>query len=770
MKCLNNNPCMVRIRRVLILCVLLGLGSVAGAVEWVDWGPAPISTGNYSGRVSAVACSPTNPDLYYVAGADGGVWRTTDGGASWTPLTDHMPSSSMGALAIDPTNENIIYVGTGEANYANHSRYGLGLYKSVDGGDTWQVMAADVFSGRCFSKIHIDPNDPQRLYASITRAGGFPELAAAKGHPGAAGSVGVFRSNDGGATWTHLTNGLPNLSATDLSLDQANPNVLYAGIGRIFGSEDNGIYKSNDGGDSWTKLGGGLPTEELGRVSVAVAPSLSTRLYALITHQSNAASGEASLLGAYRSDDSGQTWTQLTDLSSGIQATYGWYLSIIGVHPGDSDLVFVGGVTLWASDDGGFEWSSRTPPHVDMHAIAWDAAGRLLVGDDGGVHRSDDDGQNWEAKNDGLGVIQCYAGLSTVPGVDGRVLVGTQDNGTLRTNEPGYWRQRLGGDGGWTQVDQSNRNWAFAEYQGTGWLFRSKDSGVNFNLSSTGIDPNDRNCFLPPYVIDPIHPKRLLYATHRIYLSTDRGKNWSALGGDLTNGEPAAIRALAMAPSDPNTVYAATNDGRILHSTDSGQNWNPILENVPGWPRITREFFVHPTDPQTVYLAVAYFGETQIRRTHDSGQTWEALDANFPDVPVNVIGVDVRGLRPIIYAGTDTTVYRSLDDGGSWHRYGEGLPTAAVIDLELEPERARLLVATQGRGVWVIDYGLPGDMNGDEVVNALDIDPFILALTDPDGYVAQYPNLDRIVQGDMTGEGVLDEMDIEGFVAALVGD
>ncbi len=765
MKRKRPNDCVSR-RRLAALCVVGLACGLAGAQDWVGLGPAPLVNGRHTGRVSAVACSPTNPNLYFVAGADGGVWRSTDAGATWTPLTDHLPTTAIGALAMDPTNDNIIYAGSGEANYANHSRFGLGLFKTTDGGDTWEVLAAGVFAGRCFSKLLIDPTNPQRLYASITRAGGFPELAAAKGHPGALGPLGVFRSDDAGVTWTHLTNGLPVLSATDLTIDLNAPNTLYAGIGRVFGSPDNGVYKTTDGGDSWTKLAGDLPTAELGRISVAVAPSASNRVYAMVTHQSNEAGGGASLLGAYRSDDGGTIWLEIP-LNGSIQATYGWYLSVIGVHPTDPNLVLMGGVTLWRSLNGGDVWGNVTPPHVDMHAIAWDADGRLVVGDDGGVHRSDSNGSGWEALNEGLSVIQCYAGLSTHPTEDNVMFVGVQDNGTCRRLTTEYWILALGGDGGWTQLDQSNPQYVFAEYQGTGNLFRSTLGGGAFNYSGTGIDGNDRNCFLPPYLIDPANPNRMIYATHRIYLSTNRGSNWVPYSGDLTGGGSAAVRSLAMAPSDSNIVYAATNDGRVLRSEDGGQNFELMVENVPGWPRITRELFVHPTDPQTVYHAVASFDEVQIRRTTDGWQTWEALDAGFPDMPVNVVAVDLRGRHPVIYAGAEIGVYRSLDEGESWHRLGAGLPNVPVIDLRLQPERGRLVASTQGRGVWILAVGLPGDMNGDGYPNAYDIDPFLLAIGDPDAYDQQYPDLDRVVQGDMNGDGEVNAYDIDGFIRVI---
>ncbi|MBU0640938.1 MAG: hypothetical protein KKB50_18910 [Planctomycetes bacterium] len=761
------NPAKRRpLRGLLPILGLLLLGATAAwAVDWVELGPAPITNGDYTGRVSAVVCSPSDPNRFFVAGADGGVWRTTDGGVSWTPLTDHMPTTALGALALDPTDENVVYAGTGEANYANHSRYGLGLFKSADGGNTWTQLAEETFGGRCFSRIVINPPSPQTMYAAITRAGGFPELAAAKGHPGATGLLGIFRSLDAGVSWTQLGNGLPNLSATDLAMDPANPNVLYAAIGRIFGALENGIYKSTDGGDSWSKLSGGLPTGTLGRISVAVAPSMPARVYALITNPCDAFGGGAATLGAYRSNDGGGSWTSLP--LGNIQSSYGWYLSFVSVQPTNPDVVFMGGLSLHRSTNAGSSWATVTPPHVDMHGAAWDASGRLVVGDDGGVHRSDNLGSSWYSLNDGLGIIQFYAGLSAHPTGISTFLGGTQDNGSnKRVAETVNWTQVFGGDGGWTQIDQISPVRMFVEYQGTGNIYRSTNGGSSFNYSGSGISSGDRNCFLPPYLIDPTDSNRMIYGTHRVYRSTNGGTSWSPISGDLSDGS-GAIRALAMAPTDPDIVYAATNDGNVQVSTDGGSTFTLIRDSVPGWPRVTREVFVDPTDAQTAYLAVASFDQIQIQRTRDAGQNWEALDVTLPNVPVNVVAVDVRGVKPVIYAGADHGVYRSINDGAAWHRYGSGLPNAVVVDMVLEPDRARLVVSTQGRGAWRIPIAIPGDLNGDGVFNGFDIDAFTLALADPDAYAQQYPNIDPNLVGDMNGDGQLNGFDIDGFVALL---
>jgi photosystem II stability/assembly factor-like uncharacterized protein len=666
---------------------------------WRELGPKPIGSSIYAGRISAVACSPSDPERLFVAGADGGVWRTTNGGVSWQPLTGELSTTAIGALALAADDEDTIFVGTGEANYANHSRYGLGVLRSEDGGESWEEFAPATFGGRCFSALGVDPGDPDVLFGAVTRAGGFPELAAAKAHPGASGALGVFKSSDRGVSWARLANS-PDVSTTSLVIDPTNASRLYAGVGRIFGGAQNGVWRSLDGGATWSKLAGGLPTSQIGRVTVALAPSLPSRLYVLITRPSDASGGGASTLGAWRSDDGGDTWNSLPVPS--LQATYGWYLSVVSVRPSDPDTVFMGGLSLQRSTNGGATWSTVTPPHVDMHALAWDASGRLIAGDDGGVHRSTNLGNSWTSLNQGLGTAQFYAGLSSHPTNNQLFLGGLQDNGSVRRDTASTaWAQVFGGDGGWTQINPTTPSVAFVEFQGTGNLYKSTDGGNTFFWSGSGINGADRNCFLPPFVIDPNDATRMLYGTQRVYRSTNGGDNWTAISGDLSAGS-GAIRALAVSPVDSQVVWVVTNDHRVLISTDGGSSFSLRLSGAAGWPRVTREITPHPTERNTAYLAGATFGTAQVRRTLDLGQSWTALDGGLPDVPVNVLAVD-PGPTDKLYAGTDQGVWWTGDEGLNWRPYGEGLPRVPVIDLSLQVERRRLVAASQGRGAWVVE-------------------------------------------------------------------
>lgn len=737
--------------RVIALVCLCALAGTARTQTWQELGPAPTTGyGGAAGRMSAIDVSPTDPDRYLVAGADGGVWITVDGAQTWQNVTDHLPTSSIGAIAIAPSDESRVYVGTGEANFANHSRYGLGVYRSDDGGFTWDHLGQSTFSGRCISRIVVSSTDADVLFAGVTGAGGFPALAGAKGHPDAAGPLGVFRSIDGGESWEHLTVGVPALDATELAIDPTNPDIVYAAIGHIFGHPDNGLYRSTNGGESWSRLAGGLPTTGFGRVGLALAPSNPDRLYCVLVRPADALGGGGTVLGGWRSSDGGDTWSSMTGFPVG-GPSYGWYFGRLHVKPTNADELYFGSLAVHRSTNAGVTFSTSTPPHPDVHAFATDAAGRLVVGDDGGIHRTNFVGP-YEVLNSNLGTIQFYAGLSIHPTNPVVMLGGLQDNGSvLRTSETSMtWNHVTSGDGGWTEISPHDPAVMFTESQGTGQLYRSTNGGVSFSGVGSGL--SGRNCFLPPFVIDPVVPGRMLYATERVWVSTNNGSSFTPLSPDLTDSSTAAIRALAIAPSDASYVYAATNNGRFLSSNDGGSTFALRLTGVAGWPRVTREIVPDRYSPATVYLAGATFGQPHVRRSTDGGATWQTLDGNLPDVPVNVIGVDNRGVSGTLYAGADDGVYRSTDDGVTWSRFGEGLAHTAVIDLRVEPSRDRVVVSTQGRGAWLVPIPCSVDYNADDLVDVLD---FLLFIDD---------FASARVNADQNGDTMVDILDFLEFI------
>jgi len=686
-----------------VSCLLLA--SSAWGQTWREIGPAPLAGLEFAGRAAAIAPSARRNNRYYVAAASGGVWESVDGGAFWRARHDGLPTLSIGALALDPHNDRIVYAGSGEANTAYHSLYGLGLYRSTDRGVTWQVLGADLFSGLAFARLQVSPYDSADIWAALGRAGGtFRGLEGARQHPRRKARSGLYRSTDSGASWSRVRGGLPATSASDVDLDPEDPSRIFAAFGDAYGRVRNGIYRSTNGGRTWHDLRLVPDTFSFGRPMLAIAPSDPRRIYVqLVGASSRRRAGGFSPSGSttqalLRSDDGGDTWQRLTPPS--IHGNQGNYDTAIAVDPRDPDTVFLGGVRALRSRDGGLTFTDITPPHVDLHDLAFDARNRLLAATDGGVYRSRDLGSSWQARNDGLGTMQLYAGLSVHPDDPGVLLVGTQDNGTQLRRGGRSWTLVFGGDGGFTAIDPANPSMLFVEFQGTANLFRSNNGGLSFNQVANGIDPNDRNVFLPPFLIDPSTPGRMLYATHRIYESLDRGNRWQPISGDLTGGAPWAVRALAIAPSDPSYVYAATNDGRLLASRDHGAHWLLGFEALGGWPRVTRQIAIDPQNARVAYAADMRFGGARVLETRDGGETWQSVGHALADRPVNTVAVQRAGNRRFLLAGTDDGVWLTTNSGGRWSRYGSGMPPVPVQDLVVDARHHRLLATTLGRGVW----------------------------------------------------------------------
>ncbi len=684
---------------------------------WLPLGPAPIAGVSFSGRVASIAVSASRPGDYVAGAASGGVWTSRSGGAFWRARGDDLPTLAIGAVAMDPTNERILYAGSGEAHYAHHSLYGLGVYKSVDRGRTWRQLAAETFSGRTFSRLVVAPSGSP-IWAAVARAGGTVDgLEGAKLHPDRLGPTGLFRSDDGGETWHHVTAGLPAIPATDVDMDPQNPGRILVTFGDPYGHPANGIYQSLDGGATFQAAM--ITGAFVGRTTLAIAPSDPLRVYALAANRlfpfnlGGFLPFGGSTAALFRSDDGGTTWSTLQP--GNLQGSQGQYVSAVAVSSADPDQVFLGGVSLLRSTDGGASYQDVTPPHVDIQDLAFDAAGRLLAATDGGVFRSPDGGDTWEARNQGLSNAQHYAGLSTDPFDRRTMLTGTQDNGSILRGSDGEWTMVAGGDGGYTAIAGSDPDVMFVSFQGVGNLFRSTDGGLSFVLSNTGIDVNaDWSAFQAPFVIDPGAPLRMLYGTQRVYESLDLGQTWSPISSDLTDGGLggfAAIRSLTIAPSDGSTVYATTNNERLLVSTDGGATWDVTREGVAGWPRIMRQVAVDPQDASMAIAAVGRFDGDRVLATTDRGVTWSAIGGDLPNVPVNTVAVHRLGHWPwasrrLVFAGTDDGVYFSSDHGVHWRRFGRRLPRAPIADLVVDAEHGRLIAATLGRGVWVAR--LPG--------------------------------------------------------------
>jgi len=650
--------------------------------QWQSIGPEgiPISQGSI-GRLTAIAVHPTDRNTIYIGGAQGGVWKTTDGGASWTPLTDHACSLAMGALAIDPVDPQIVYAGTGEQHFSSDSYYGCGVLRSTDGGATWAQLGGSIFQtstgGARISRIVIDP----RTAGTVATTRLF-----------VASDFGLYRSVNGAGSFTQVLGG----TATDIVMHPTNPDTLYAAVRGV------GIYKSVDGGATWVAANNGFSTS-IRRVNLAIAPSAPATLYASAENNSN-----GNLAGIWRTTDGATSWTQLA--ASGASCSGGgasgqcWYDQIIAVAPNDANTVYFGGVYLYRSIDGGVSFTNiMNGIHVDQHHITFDPVDPLTVyvGNDGGVFRSTNGGSSWTSLNTNLVLTQFYEGISLHPFDPSQAMGGTQDNGTVAWSGDPVWSAALGADGGYTAIDAQAPATRYAETQWTansGFGGPRRSDGGGYALKVNGINTADRGQFIPPLVMDPVDSRTLYFGTYRVYRTTDRADTWTPISGDLTNG--GAISAIAPAAGDPATLYVGTSDGRVWTTSNGGQDWSqrtlPIASS-----RYVQDIAVDPRDPQTAWVTVSGFLTAHVFRTTDRGATFQNRSGNLPDAPVNAVVADPTS-RAVVLVGTDLGVFASGDSGGTWTPLTDGLPNVAVYDLAYNANTGVLLAGTHGRGMFAL--------------------------------------------------------------------
>ncbi len=700
--------------------------AVAG--QWTNIGPQPINSNPISsGRIAALAVSQQNSNVAYAGAADGGVWQTTNGGATWTALTDQQPSLAIGAIALDPQNPNTIYVGTGEADNCSPCYYGAGILKSTDGGATWSNIQAPFVDstgrGVRISSLAVSPQNGQIILAAV--AGLMP---AYQGGPSTIPS-GIYRSTNAGATWTLVAGGGPG---TRVVFNPANPAQAFATISGVVSSTyplttGLGVFVSNDSGATWTASNGtgvnALALASSGRIEIALAPSNPLVLYVSVTNN-NPSPGN--LLGFYTSPDGGQNWSRLPNTPDYCQPQC-WYGNALAVDPTNPAIVYAGGIELWRTINGGQSWTTvdQGQLHVDHHALAYTAGGATLFdANDGGVWSTAAPRAtqlSWTNLNSTLSITQFYPSLSIHPGDLTFSLAGAQDNGT-QLYSGSSWQSVTCGDGGWTLIDPTQPSTAYATCQYAD-IQKSTNGGTAWIESDNGINQNDTVNFIPPLVMDPSNAQRLYFGTYRLWQSNDAAGNWSAVSGDLT--QPAAtpgaqsIRAIAVAPSDSQTVYTGSSGGQVFVTTavDSGDvtTWVNRSKNLP--PRFVTQIQVDPAAATTAYVSFSGFtglvnGDTlgHVFRTQDGGNTWLDISGNLPNIPVNDMQLD-PDVPGTIYLATDIGVFVTSNAGVSWQPLGTGLPRIVVMGLRLHRASRTLRAATHGRGVWDILVPLGTGLN-----------------------------------------------------------
>jgi photosystem II stability/assembly factor-like uncharacterized protein len=697
-----------------------------------------------SGRVSDLAVDPTKPSRWYVAAASGGVWKTENAGTSWTPVFDNETSFSIGCVTLDPSNPLTVWVGTGENKSQRSVSYGDGVYRSDDGGKSWRNMGLK--ASEHISRILVHPKDSNIVF-----------VAAQGPLWSAGGDRGLYKTTDGGKTWKAVLTVSEHTGATDVVMDSRNPNVLLAATHQrrrhvwtlINGGPESAIYKSTDGGDTWRKITRGLPTEDMGRIGLAISPADPSMVYATIEAANDAQ-------GMFRSTDSGETWEKRSSY-----VAQGMYYGEIFADPKNRDRVYAVDVLNQVSDDGARTWRplGESSKHVDNHVIWIDPTDtdHLIVGCDGGVYESHDRGANWEYKAN-LPITQFYRVDVDDSSPIYHVYGGTQDNNSLggpsrtldRTGiKNSDWFVTWGGDGFHSRIEPGNPNIVYATLQhGVLARYDRKSGEAMLIQPQEGKgEPGLRWNWDSPLIISPHAPTRLYFAANRLFRSDDRGSSWKAISPDLTHqidrnalkvmgkvwGPDAVAKSqstsiygnivsLDESPRVQNLLYVGTDDGLVQVSEDGGATWRKE-EKFPGIPDMTyvSDLFASPHDPDVVYAAFNNhkMGDFKpyLLRSADRGRTWTSIAGDLPARGSSWTFAEDPANRDLWFTGTEFGIFFSKDGGRKWVQLKGGLPPIAVRDMAFQKREGDLVIATFGRGFYVLDditplrLATPGDLD-----------------------------------------------------------
>lgn len=672
------------------------------AAEWELAGPT-----NVGGRITDVAMHSSDLQTIYAATASGGVWKSSDAGDTWFPITDDLPSLSIGDIAIDPSDKNTIYCGTGETNGGGGSvTYdGRGVFKSTDGGNTWTSLGLE--NTGSIGRIEVDPVNPNRIFvAAMGRLfSNNPDR-------------GLYRSTDGGLTWEKKLFINDSTGVIDLAVHPLNPDTIFAVSWerirrpdfRQYGGPGCAIWRSYDGGDSWTKLGGGLPTSDLGRIGIAISESNPNVLYATF------ANTIGYFKGTYKSTNGGDTWTALPNASNPNYSSYGWWFGQIRVDPVNANKVYNLGLDWVKTTNGGSNWGSVSPYlHADYHALYIHPANvnLMIVGNDGGVFISTNGGGSWTHRP--FPITQFYTSEIDFQNPT-NFYGGAQDNGTWRTltGNTDDWEMIYGGDGFVTLVNPNDNNLWYAEYQygnmyGTNGA--SAPSSLQFNWNT-------------PYIFDPNDPDIMYFGGEKLFKSTNGGLSWNQISFGQGSVITGSISTIAASPLDANTIITGTDDGNVWFTSTGGLNWAKVSDNLPKrWvTRVVADLW----DKNTAYVCLSGFRHDEdmahIYKTTDQGQNWTDVSGDLPDVPVNDLILDPNA-QNTWYIATDVGVFATYNAGANWEPLGTNLPNVPILDLTFHAPTRTMAAATFGRSMFKTTLPLPVNTSSPEVVENVVIAP-----------------------------------------------
>jgi len=708
--------------------------------KWQFLGPT-----NISGRMTDIEVVTPRGKNYtiYVAGATGGVWKTTNDGTTWEPIFENAASTSIGDIALAPSNQNILWVGTGEANIFRSSNAGAGVYKTTDAGKTWQHMG--LVNTYTIPRIIVNPANSDIVYAASSGA----EWTYNEDR-------GVYKTTDGGKTWNKIFFKDEQTGVIDMVMDPKDPNTIYIATWqrirrkwmdpRTFSNyTGSSIYKTVDAGKTWIEIADGLPEPKFrGRIGIDIARSNNNVLYAFIdnyeiikqnTDPKNVDSygrpKSGTIKGAvvYRTDNKGKTWRQVSENSEFLQnvsSTYGWVFGQCRVDPNDENKVFIMGLNLNVSNDGGKTFKEMGEFHVDNHGLWIDPANSNFMADvnDGGVVISYDGGKTWKEFTDNLPLVQFF-NIQADLGDPVKIYGSIQDHGSFwATLDLSRGRDKIpaqkfedapGGEGNIHQIDPNNPNIVYAAgFYGS--LSRTNmKTGESKNIKPKSDDPEIplRGQWLAPHFISPHNSKTIYVGFQYMFKSTDRGDTWTKISSDLTYNEPniwgdipyQTIFSACESPIKPGLIFAGTDDGLVYVTKDDGKNWKEIIKALP-YGKWVSELVASKYDANTVYMAQNGKRDDDFTpylwKSTDCGETWKSIVNNIPTGPINVIKEDP--INPeILYAGNDFGVYISFNGGNNWHSLQANLPTTYVHDLVIHPRENILIIGTHGRGAWAMD-------------------------------------------------------------------
>ena len=693
-------------------------------LQWRSIGPFR------GGRVTAVAGIASQPLVYYFGATGGGVWKTTDGGANWEPITDNsvFGTGSVGAIGVCEADPNVIYVGMGESPVRGNVSHGDGVYKSMDAGKTWKRVGLE--DTRQIGRVRVHPRNPDIVYV------------AALGHLfGPNEQRGVFRSKDGGKTWEKILYRSNKAGAIDLTFDPTNANILYAGFWEVLrtpwslesGGQGSGLFKSTDGGDTWTEItrNQGLPRGLVGKVGITVSPANPERVWAIV---------EAEDGGVFRSDNGGRTWTKTNDQRSLRQRA--WYYTRIYADTQNADTVYVLNTGFYKSNDGGRTFTNIPVPHGDNHDlwIAPNDATRMINSNDGGANVSFNGGRTWTEQDQATAQFYRVALDNDFPY---NIYGAQQDNSTVRiasrTNDFGIterdWWDVGGGESGWIAPSPKDSNIVYAGSYG-GLITRyDHRTGQQRNITVWPDNPMGAGAEAMKYrfqwnfpILFSPHDANALYAAGNIlFKSTNEGQSWTAISPDLTRNDKTkqgssggpitkdntsveyydTIFTVSESPLKAGVIWAGSDDGLVHVTRDGGGKWDNVTpRGIPEWIQIN-SIEASPNDAATAYIAATMYKLDDFRpylyKTSDYGKTWKKITNGIPDGAFTRVVREDPNRRGLLYAGTETGMYVSFNDGENWQSLQHNLPIVPITDLAVHKGERDLVAATQGRSFWVLD-------------------------------------------------------------------